>query len=541
MKRNLVITIFICILFVLSLSGCGNRFEEYIPAIDSSEAETTQQETSESIMESTMEPTKEDIPESTNIEFVNEELQKLVSRMLGKNSDEPISTMDALELKSLRITDFENNNLSDLIYFDNIEELEIYSDYFEDASFVKEMDNLNKFIITSEHFHDLSTLSGASNLVELRINSYGIDTLNGLQELPELEIFQIQTDVLNDICALQNFTTLKTIRIQSNKLESIGFDLSKLTNMNFLRIDSGVLTDISSLFQISASADREIQVMICSDVLNEDDFKILAELEYQAAVLTNNYESIHFYLSDTQYRSHYSDKMTAHRKNLIAERGNPIKKEIVIHEPSIEVPQTWEELCVDYDGQLIYVPCTLDTLFEYGYTITDDIRLDEILKPGETIKLNLEKENSNAKLFVQIKNESDADVVELAEAPVLYIKIESGLAYEDYNTDALPELYIPTYVDAYVAAHQKNIDDILNKDYYEYHTYLTWYDDDTAIDKYSFDTTCYDSDTIRVTSPNGKAKIKILDFKGYIESVELGAALKSSRGVIKETLINWRN
>ena len=65
--------------------------------------------------------------------------------------------------------------------------------------------------------------------------------------------------------------------------------------------------------------------------------------------------------------------------------------------------------------------------------------------------------------------------------------------------------------------------------------------DKSIIDKYSFDTTCYDSDTIRVTSPNGKAKIKILDFKGYIESVELGAALKSSRGVIKETLINWRN
>lgn len=416
--------------------------------------------------------------ESNVISWTNAEIEKQVLIALDKSNGEKVTIEEAATIidineHPLSLKELDQKGFSDLKYLPNLQRLDVDILKLEDISFIKYLPNLKYLYIDSQELKDLSPLQNNLTIKHLEITTYGLEDLNGLSGMKKLEYLKVQSDILSDVSAISSMISLSRIGIISNTLQTLNIDFSNIPNITSFGVFSNALTDVTSFssFQFRLEGDESQRISVRNDELNlsEESLQVLAKLIYDgfvyAAPLGSDYSCVAVDINNFDNM----DKMDYYYEEMIETLGIPEVIKEMPQGPSIVMPATWENFAIDFDGQLLSVPCTLQSLFEYGYMMENfEIDLTNRIEAGDTYSFYMYKANS-IRINVTLQNLSDVQAMKLEECTVTEIKINK----KDLDENNLPELFLPTDLEK-----RHSVD--------KYTTYITWDDWSRDVEEFSF-------------------------------------------------------
>lgn len=417
--------------------------------------------------------------ESNVISWTNAEIEKQALIALGKSYEEKVTIEEAATIININenpfsLRELDQNGFSDLKYLPNLQGLDVDILKLEDISFIKYLPNLKELYIDSQELRDLSPLQNNQSIEKLEINTYGLEDLNGLSGMTKLEYLNVQSDILSDVSAISSMISLSHVLIISNTLQTLNIDFSNIPNITIFDVVSNALTDVTSFssFQFRLKGGdvcQQIYVTNNEQNLSEESLRVLAKLIYDGCVyaaplgIETTCVGVNVENNDDQ------DKIMSYCEEMLETLGRPEVIKEMPQGPSIEMPATWEEFAIDFDGQLLSVPCTLQSLFEYGYMMENfEIDLTNRIEAGDTYSFYMYKANS-IRINVTLQNLSDVQAMKLEECTVTEIMINK----KDLDENNLPELFLPTDLEK-----RHSVD--------KYTTYITWEDWPRDVEEFSF-------------------------------------------------------
>lgn len=450
MKKRLLLTI-MSLTMLLSLTACGSKEEVAVaePAFEVAVEEPASEQPVP--VESTEQVTEETSNKDEIIQWTNDEIKKEVQRCLNKEETDTVTVAEAASIVDYDISLNENFDTTDIKYLTGVEKLSINGDKITDISFIKSLPNVTILNIYSENLTDLSPLKDNKSIESLSIRTYGLEDLYGLSGMTSLKYLGVNTDALSDISTMSEFISLETCWITSYNLESVTGDFSKLTNLYEVSIGSDVLTDATALSTVPFVLGEDQCIYFSDCLLSETTISKLADWTYEKWCLEckTNGEEKHYQSADNYYNTglvdfnnnQASDLYDLYLEQLITEKGHPRDLIPVAEKPQPvnNLQENFDKMEFELDGQLISLPCSLQTLLDYGYVVADDTDITDKLSPrSEEDFIELSKPNSNINIIVEVINQDEKLAKELSECSVYYFKYDAS----EIEIEERPEFYI---------------------------------------------------------------------------------------------------
>lgn len=158
-----------------------------------------------------------------------------------------ISSLSNLEI--LIITTAKINNLSEIIYFENLLQLTLRECYIEDLAPIKSLTNLLYLDLSSNEISELSILKNFKKLTYLGLRNNKIVDISPLAKLTNIKTLFLWNNQISNINILSNLYDLKNLDIGSNRICDIS-SLSNLDNLVHLDISSNIICDLRPLEKI---------------------------------------------------------------------------------------------------------------------------------------------------------------------------------------------------------------------------------------------------------------------------------------------------
>ncbi|MFW6306715.1 MAG: leucine-rich repeat domain-containing protein [Bacillota bacterium] len=179
------------------------------------------------------------------LEFLSETLTELKLYNNGIKNIRSLSYLKKLtylDLHSNEIT--KTNSLSELT---NLQYLDINTNDISDINALKDLNKLQELILFHNKIRDISSLKELSNLqrLELQYNEKIYD-FNPLSNLRNIEFLKLQSTGISDISILENLENLKELLLHNNTINDIT-SLSNLENLEILGINKINVSDLSPL------------------------------------------------------------------------------------------------------------------------------------------------------------------------------------------------------------------------------------------------------------------------------------------------------
>jgi len=268
--------------------------------------------------------------------------------------------------------------------------------------------------------------------------------------MTSLKYLRVNTDALSDISTMDEFIGLETCWITSYNLESVTGDFSKLTNLHEIHLYSEVLSEATTISALPFVLGEKQEIYFSDCLLSETTISKLADWTYEKWCLeckTNgeekNYQHESRYMTGSVdfNNNQVSNLYDSYLEQLITEKGNP--RDLI---PVAEKPQpvntlqeNFDKMEFELDGQLISLPCSLQTLLDYGYVVTDDTDITDKLRPrSDESFIYLSKPNSNINIIVDVINQDEKLAKALSECSVYYFKYDAS----EIEIEERPEFYI---------------------------------------------------------------------------------------------------
>lgn len=148
---------------------------------------------------------------------------------------------------SISGSDVSDNDLLDLKYLKNIEDLFIFAPEITNIEFVGEMKELNYFSVESSKIKSFKVISKCENLKILLLCNTKLTNLKDLKYNTELRVLDVYTgNPLNDISDLVYLVNLETLSISSTEITDISA-ISELENLTSLELSNTKISDISPI------------------------------------------------------------------------------------------------------------------------------------------------------------------------------------------------------------------------------------------------------------------------------------------------------
>lgn len=287
MKNKKLLSLFICVIMILSLVACSSQEKEDVTT--PSEEGTLEDETSE-------DETSEDdlITDDSVIEFQDEELERLIRDNLESPGEE-ILIGDLKEIKNLHFSgdDYDIKDIEELQYVVNLEEFratniniksldplsnleELHYLDFRDSQVEEEPSkfntpNLDWLDVSSSNLSDLSFLEDAP-LKYVSFHDTGLESLEFARNMDSLMAIEGHNNMVSDLSPLENKPNLDTVGFENNKIT----DISVLATLPAL--ESLILSDNSDLVDVDVLL--EIPSLIYLKIWGfQGDESIMLELE----------------------------------------------------------------------------------------------------------------------------------------------------------------------------------------------------------------------------------------------------------------------
>ncbi len=243
MRVRLVIVLF-CIAF---LSSCDTVNESYVgnstDYSDTLETSTAQTTISETIIETTMA-----LPNDSTVYWKDLTVEKAVREILELDEDAPIKISDLSEITELKISPKLGTvkKIDDLVYFENLEVLNLYGHEIYDLSPLSKLSNLRVIYFADNYISDLSPLREIYSLREIYISFNEIADISPLENLSELETLYLEGNFISDLSPISSLTNLKFVNLDGNNISNVA-PLSGLTNLLSLSLNNNKISDVSPL------------------------------------------------------------------------------------------------------------------------------------------------------------------------------------------------------------------------------------------------------------------------------------------------------
>ncbi|MBE7065583.1 MAG: leucine-rich repeat domain-containing protein [Ruminococcaceae bacterium] len=173
------------------------------------------------------------------INFTDPYFESVVRDMIGKSIGD-ITVSDVSGIKTIKARVKGIRNISDIVYFSSLEELDLYGNKINDITPLGQLFKLRVLNIGKNY----NTLYSG--------NSAGLN-LNVLSSLPLLEELYAEDNQISDITFVEGLMSLRVLDLSNNGLTDVT-SLSKITNLETLIVSKNKLTDLSSVAECSKLA-----------------------------------------------------------------------------------------------------------------------------------------------------------------------------------------------------------------------------------------------------------------------------------------------
>lgn len=191
---------------------------------------------------------------------MNERVEFLISRELEEKSGELNLRFASLkqlpkalgELRHLRILHLGNNDIKDLspiIGFESLLELEINHNSIRDLSPIAKIKSLRKLSARSNLIDNISPLSLLNELNYLDLNSNEIGNLEPISNLTGLIELNLSNNSIKQLRGLEKLTRLKVLSLRYNSIKNTHV-LRKLKGLQCLYLDNNFIEDIEFLKEL---------------------------------------------------------------------------------------------------------------------------------------------------------------------------------------------------------------------------------------------------------------------------------------------------
>ncbi|MDA2168851.1 leucine-rich repeat domain-containing protein [Bacillus cereus] len=216
----------------------------------------------------TIAPTQADlsvIPDKKLREHINKD-------SLGRTDlNTPITKEDLLKVKTLKVTDGQNNGITDLSgleYMTNLEDLTLEKFELKNIDFISELKSLKSVNLANNKIENLEPLAKLGKIEELNISNNNIqnikplftlnslkklnvsankinnESLQGIQQLKNLDLLIVNNNDISNLDEITNIPKLFELEIKGNKIVDVT-PLTKAKELRFLDLSDNVIKDIT--------------------------------------------------------------------------------------------------------------------------------------------------------------------------------------------------------------------------------------------------------------------------------------------------------
>lgn len=393
------------------------------------------------------------------IHWTNADIEAIVLEALGKEPGDVVTVEEAATVTGifenpddpegepyyLWLTNIKDCDMSDLRYLTSLTGVRLADKKLDDISMLEYIPNIQYLEIYSEELTDLSPLTGNTTLESLIVETYGLENLNSLTGMTNLKKLSVTSDILGDVSAVGQLTGLTELYIKSNVLQALGIDFTNMHSIVDIKVDCDVLTDLTCFSTLQSGVtvyNGKVNVRFYNSEtsVTEESLWVIGKVRYDSLVLAGQYG---YDTSLVDFNDTVNGDDNTYYREWIYQYGMPevaIIEEWMPEPPSVTIPDTWEDVTIDFDGQLLTVPCSLQSLFDYGYQMEEtEIDLTDRMEPEETEWYDLYKDNG-VQIRICVTNTDTEQAIPQEDCPVTRIRIERA----NFDDENLPELFLPT-------------------------------------------------------------------------------------------------
>ncbi len=141
-------------------------------------------------------------------------------------------------------------NLSFLLEFSELEDLELWFIDLEDLSLIGKINTIDNLTLGYNNLSDISAIKQMSPLRRLHINNNPISDISPVSLQPSLQVLELKECEIVDISPLNKLQNLQQLDLGWNKIENID-SLQNLKNLEYLDLRYNNISDISCLKNLS--------------------------------------------------------------------------------------------------------------------------------------------------------------------------------------------------------------------------------------------------------------------------------------------------
>ncbi|MFJ8526346.1 leucine-rich repeat domain-containing protein [Bacillus cereus] len=163
----------------------------------------------------------------------------------------PIAKEDLLKVKTLKITDGQNNGITDLSgleYMTNLEDLTLEKFELKHIDFISNLKNLKSVNLANNKIENLEPLAKLEKLAVLNINNNNNQNIKPLFTLNSLKKLNVSANKINNesLQGIQELKNLGILIINNNDISSLE-EISGITKMDELEIKGNKIVDVTPL------------------------------------------------------------------------------------------------------------------------------------------------------------------------------------------------------------------------------------------------------------------------------------------------------
>lgn len=143
-----------------------------------------------------------------------------------------------------------NEDIADLKYLIDLEELQIYENNITDLSVLQGLTNLTTLSLFKNKVSDLTPLAGLVNLQTLYLRSNEITDISPLAGLTKITNLDLSDNDIEDISALSGMTGMMLLKLNDNNIEDISA-LGNMASMDRVHIQNNRIKDITPLWRMT--------------------------------------------------------------------------------------------------------------------------------------------------------------------------------------------------------------------------------------------------------------------------------------------------
>ncbi|WP_270606150.1 leucine-rich repeat domain-containing protein [Bacillus mobilis] len=182
---------------------------------------------------------------------------KKLKEHINKNSlgradlNTPITKEDLLKVKTLKITDGQNNGIRDLSgleYMTNLEDLTLEKFELKNIDFISDLKNLKSVNVANNKIESLEPLVKLGKIEALNISNNNVKNLETLFTLNSLKKLNISANKINNesLQGIQQLTNLDSLIVNNNNISNLD-EISNLPKLFELEIKENKIVDITPL------------------------------------------------------------------------------------------------------------------------------------------------------------------------------------------------------------------------------------------------------------------------------------------------------